>query len=231
VFPNWVIRIEPAASQGSWNQARAIQCGPLGPSGEQGPTPLLYSGGRHVDAGLTFDQQANLTRRRILGPHRPSVSPLCATAHRFLSHPIPFSHLSHKLTDSPAVIWTDVGETQYTHSTQYTAHKHQHPPALGSPTLRLFPTQYLAVDSRLLRHPRSIHADPIRSDPEPPGSPHNKARHTQDGVRSRSPFIMAAPSGSIDPTKPAKYPIILSDALLGKSSKEAYTGVRCKGHA
>ncbi|KAK0633601.1 RNA polymerase II transcription elongation factor-domain-containing protein [Immersiella caudata] len=36
---------------------------------------------------------------------------------------------------------------------------------------------------------------------------------------------MAAP-GSIDPTKPAKYPIILSDALLGKTSKETYTGVR-----
>ncbi|KAK0729723.1 RNA polymerase II transcription elongation factor-domain-containing protein [Lasiosphaeris hirsuta] len=36
---------------------------------------------------------------------------------------------------------------------------------------------------------------------------------------------MAAP-GTIDPTKPAKYPIILSDALLGKSSKETYTGIR-----
>ncbi|KAK5654381.1 hypothetical protein OQA88_7290 [Cercophora sp. LCS_1] len=37
---------------------------------------------------------------------------------------------------------------------------------------------------------------------------------------------MAAP-GAIDPTKPAKYPIILSDALLGKSSsKETYTGIR-----
>ncbi|KAK0656477.1 RNA polymerase II transcription elongation factor-domain-containing protein [Cercophora newfieldiana] len=36
---------------------------------------------------------------------------------------------------------------------------------------------------------------------------------------------MAAP-GAIDPTKPAKYPIILSDALLGKTSKETYTGVR-----
>jgi len=41
---------------------------------------------------------------------------------------------------------------------------------------------------------------------------------------------MAAP-GPIDPTKPAKYPIILSDALLGKTSKETYTGVRCKQSA
>lgn len=38
---------------------------------------------------------------------------------------------------------------------------------------------------------------------------------------------MAAP-GCVDPTKPTKYPIILSDALLGKTSKETYTGVRCK---
>ncbi|KAK3363600.1 RNA polymerase II transcription elongation factor-domain-containing protein [Lasiosphaeria hispida] len=36
---------------------------------------------------------------------------------------------------------------------------------------------------------------------------------------------MAAP-GTVDPTKSAKYPIILSDALLGKSSKETYTGIR-----
>jgi len=34
--------------------------------------------------------------------------------------------------------------------------------------------------------------------------------------------------GIIDPTKPGKYPIVLSDALLGKPSKESYTGVRCK---
>ncbi|KAL2020991.1 hypothetical protein VTK56DRAFT_7765 [Thermocarpiscus australiensis] len=36
---------------------------------------------------------------------------------------------------------------------------------------------------------------------------------------------MAAPE-MIDPTKPAKYPVILSDALLGKPSNEAYTAVR-----
>jgi len=34
-------------------------------------------------------------------------------------------------------------------------------------------------------------------------------------------------SGSIDVDKPGKYPIVLSDALLGKTSKEVYTGVRC----
>ncbi|KAH8886864.1 hypothetical protein GQ53DRAFT_750522 [Thozetella sp. PMI_491] len=44
---------------------------------------------------------------------------------------------------------------------------------------------------------------------------------------------MAASSGAgasfpIDPTKPGKYPVILSDALLGKASKDAFTGVRCK---
>ncbi|KAM7208907.1 hypothetical protein V8F20_000785 [Naviculisporaceae sp. PSN 640] len=37
---------------------------------------------------------------------------------------------------------------------------------------------------------------------------------------------MAAQGSTIDPTKAAKYPIILSDALLGKASKETYTGVR-----
>ncbi|KAK4125019.1 hypothetical protein N657DRAFT_689390 [Parathielavia appendiculata] len=35
-----------------------------------------------------------------------------------------------------------------------------------------------------------------------------------------------AASGLIDPTKPGKYPVILSDALLGKPSKETYTGIR-----
>ncbi|KAK0628177.1 RNA polymerase II transcription elongation factor-domain-containing protein [Bombardia bombarda] len=35
-----------------------------------------------------------------------------------------------------------------------------------------------------------------------------------------------AASGMIDPTKAGKYPIILSDALLGKPSKETYTAVR-----
>lgn len=34
--------------------------------------------------------------------------------------------------------------------------------------------------------------------------------------------------GIIDPTKAGKYPIVLSDALLGKSSKESYTGIRCE---
>lgn len=33
---------------------------------------------------------------------------------------------------------------------------------------------------------------------------------------------------AIDIDKPGKYPIVLSDALLGKTSKEVYTGVRCK---
>lgn len=32
----------------------------------------------------------------------------------------------------------------------------------------------------------------------------------------------------IDPTKPARYPIVLSDALLGKTPTEVLTGVRCK---
>ena len=32
----------------------------------------------------------------------------------------------------------------------------------------------------------------------------------------------------LDPTKAGKYPVILSDALLGKDSGELYTGVRCK---
>ncbi|KAK3393051.1 RNA polymerase II transcription elongation factor-domain-containing protein [Podospora didyma] len=35
-----------------------------------------------------------------------------------------------------------------------------------------------------------------------------------------------ASQGIIDPTKTGKYPVILSDALLGKPSKETYTGVR-----
>ncbi|GAB1312121.1 hypothetical protein MFIFM68171_02331 [Madurella fahalii] len=35
-----------------------------------------------------------------------------------------------------------------------------------------------------------------------------------------------AAAGLIDPTKPGRYPVILSDALLGKPSKEAYTGIR-----
>ncbi|KAH8745676.1 RNA polymerase II transcription elongation factor-domain-containing protein [Diaporthe sp. PMI_573] len=36
----------------------------------------------------------------------------------------------------------------------------------------------------------------------------------------------AAPPGVIDPTKPKSYPVILSDALLGKSPKEALTAIR-----
>ena len=33
--------------------------------------------------------------------------------------------------------------------------------------------------------------------------------------------------GVVDPTKAGKYPVILSDALLGKSSKESFTGIQC----
>ena len=40
---------------------------------------------------------------------------------------------------------------------------------------------------------------------------------------------MAAPT-MIDPTKPGKYSIVLSDALLGKPTSEAFTGVRCEMH-
>jgi len=39
----------------------------------------------------------------------------------------------------------------------------------------------------------------------------------------------AAAAGMIDPTKPAKYPVIISDRLRGKSAKEIFTGIRC-GH-
>jgi hypothetical protein len=38
----------------------------------------------------------------------------------------------------------------------------------------------------------------------------------------------AGASSSIDPTKPAKYPIILSDALRGKPATEIFTGIRCE---
>jgi hypothetical protein len=34
-------------------------------------------------------------------------------------------------------------------------------------------------------------------------------------------------SASIDVDKPGKYRIVLSDALLGKTPKEVYTGIRC----
>jgi hypothetical protein len=35
-------------------------------------------------------------------------------------------------------------------------------------------------------------------------------------------------AGIVDPTKTGKYPVVLSDALMGKSSKEIYTGVKCE---
>ncbi|KAI1079587.1 RNA polymerase II transcription elongation factor-domain-containing protein [Whalleya microplaca] len=35
-----------------------------------------------------------------------------------------------------------------------------------------------------------------------------------------------AAAGIVDPTKAGKYPVVLSDALLGKNPKEVYTGVR-----
>lgn len=38
----------------------------------------------------------------------------------------------------------------------------------------------------------------------------------------------AIPPGVVDPTKPSKYPVILSDALLGKSPKEILTAIRCE---
>jgi hypothetical protein len=34
-------------------------------------------------------------------------------------------------------------------------------------------------------------------------------------------------TGSIDVGKPGKYHIVLSDALLGRTPKEVYTGIRC----
>lgn len=37
-----------------------------------------------------------------------------------------------------------------------------------------------------------------------------------------------AAAGIVDPTKAGRYPVVLSDALLGKKSGEVYTGVRCK---
>lgn len=35
-------------------------------------------------------------------------------------------------------------------------------------------------------------------------------------------------AASIDVDQPAKYPIVLSDALLGKASKDLYTSIRCQ---
>jgi hypothetical protein len=40
-------------------------------------------------------------------------------------------------------------------------------------------------------------------------------------------MIAAMATGSVDLYQPGKYPIVLSDALLGKTSKEVYTGLRC----
>lgn len=34
--------------------------------------------------------------------------------------------------------------------------------------------------------------------------------------------------GTIDPTKPARYPVVLSPELLGKSGDEVLTGIRCE---
>lgn len=42
---------------------------------------------------------------------------------------------------------------------------------------------------------------------------------------------MAASSavpGVVDSTKPKSYPVILSDALLGKTPREAITAIRCE---
>jgi len=133
VFPNWVIRIEPAASQGSWNQARAIQCGPLGPSGEQGPTPLLYRAAR--GCRLNLWPTANLTRTPHFGAAPPLGFPLCVPrpSDSFSS---PFSQ-THRLA-SPH---SDRHRVDTIH-TQHAAHSTQVPtsPALGSLPLRLFPT-------------------------------------------------------------------------------------------
>lgn len=34
-------------------------------------------------------------------------------------------------------------------------------------------------------------------------------------------------NGLIDPTKTGKYPVILSDTLLGRTQKDVFTAVRC----
>lgn len=34
-------------------------------------------------------------------------------------------------------------------------------------------------------------------------------------------------AGLIDPTVAGKYPVILGDGLLGKTSNEIFTGIRC----
>ncbi|KAH8662284.1 RNA polymerase II transcription elongation factor-domain-containing protein [Xylariales sp. PMI_506] len=48
-------------------------------------------------------------------------------------------------------------------------------------------------------------------------------RPRTSGIQGRKE--MASP-GIIDPTKVGRYPVVLSDALLGKKSKEVYTGVK-----
>lgn len=40
--------------------------------------------------------------------------------------------------------------------------------------------------------------------------------------------MAAVAAGSVDIDKPGKYPIVLSDALLGKASKDVFTGIRCR---
>lgn len=39
---------------------------------------------------------------------------------------------------------------------------------------------------------------------------------------------MAASGSMVDPTKPEKFRVVIGDELLGKSTKEVFTGVRCK---
>ncbi len=46
---------------------------------------------------------------------------------------------------------------------------------------------------------------------------------------STAPYEMTTTmSGINDPDKPSIYPIVLSDALLGRGTKEAVTAIRCK---
>jgi hypothetical protein len=40
--------------------------------------------------------------------------------------------------------------------------------------------------------------------------------------------MTALVSGHVDLEKPGKYPIVLSDALMGKGTKEVFTNIRCK---
>lgn len=34
-------------------------------------------------------------------------------------------------------------------------------------------------------------------------------------------------NGLVDPTRTGKYPVLLSDTLLGRTQKDVFTGVRC----